>query len=115
MWVQRLLRLPAPRRLLPQAEAPEEAAVPLPDEPEVATTGTVKRVVCSTLGAESNGLVAATEAADYLRSVILAANRPLASLSELLERGDLIPMQAYTDAKSLSVRRCHQGQQQAPG
>ena len=35
-------------------------------------TGTVKRVCRSTLAAESNGLVAAVEAADYLRSVILA-------------------------------------------
>jgi hypothetical protein len=64
------------------------------------STGTLKRVCRSTLAAESNGLVAAVEAADYLRSAILAANRPIASLSELLDRGDLIPAQAYTDAKS---------------
>ncbi len=38
------------------------------------STGTVKRVCRFTLAAESNGLVAATETADYLRSVILAAS-----------------------------------------
>ena len=65
------------------------------------STGTVKRVCRSTLAAEANALIAAVEAADYLRSVILAMNNPHMALSDLMDRGDMLPVQVYTDAKSL--------------
>ena len=50
-------------------------------------TGTVARVCRSTLSAEANGLVAAVEAADYLRSVVLAIVCPTMSLGELMYYG----------------------------
>ena len=65
------------------------------------STGTVKRTCRSTLAAEANGLVAAVEAADYLRSVILALINPHMALSDLMDRGDVLPVQVYTDARSV--------------
>ena len=65
------------------------------------STGTVKRTCRSTLAAEANGLVSAVEAADYLRSVILALNNPNMVLSDLMDRGDVLPVQVYTDARSV--------------
>ena len=64
-------------------------------------TGTVKRVCRSTLSAEANGLVAAVEAADYLRSVILAIVCPTMSLGELMYSEKMLLVQVYTDAKSV--------------
>ncbi len=54
-----------------------------------------------TLAAESNGLVAAVEAADFLRSVILAIVCPMMSLGELMYSENKLKVQAYTDAKSV--------------
>lgn len=64
-------------------------------------TSLVKRVCRSTLAAEANSLVTAVEAADYIRSVILAMTRPGLPLAELMDRGDVIPCDVYTDARSL--------------
>ena len=65
------------------------------------STGTVKRTCRSTLAAEANGLVAAVEAADYLRSVILALINPHMALNDLMDRGDVLPVDVYTDARSV--------------
>ena len=76
-------------------------------------TGVIRRVCRSTLAAEANGLVAAVEACDYLRSVMLAITRPTLAIKDLLDRGDVIDATVYTDAKSLydvAVRDCSRPQ-----
>ncbi len=55
----------------------------------------------STLSAEASGLVAAMEAADYLRSVILAIVCPTMSLGEFMRSEKKLLVQVYTDAKSV--------------
>ncbi len=64
-------------------------------------TGTVKRVCRSTLSAVANGLVAAAEAADYLRSVILAIVCPTMSLGQLMYSERKLLVQVHTDSKSV--------------
>eukprot|EP00435_Cladocopium_sp_Y103_P058473 s1160_g20.t1 len=64
-------------------------------------SGSIKRVCRSTLAAETNGFLTATEAADYLRMLLLEIKHPGTSISDLDKfyyKGLLI---ALTDAKSL--------------
>ena len=64
-------------------------------------SSTIRRVCRSTLAAEANGLVTAAEAMDYLRSVVLAILHPGMQLTDLMDRGDIVPAVCYTDARSV--------------
>ena len=65
------------------------------------STGTIRRVCRSSLACEANAMITAMESADYLRSVILSLLNPDLSVKELMDRGDLMKLEAFTDAKSL--------------
>lgn len=68
-----------------------------------AYSGSIKRVCRSTLAAETNGFLTATEAADYVRMLLLEVKHPGVSMVDLDRfylKGLLI---ALTDAKSLEA------------
>jgi len=66
-----------------------------------AYSGSIKRVCRSTLAAEANGFLQGTEAADFVRSLLLEMLNPEKKIHELEASYIKHKMIAFTDAKSL--------------
>ena len=66
-----------------------------------AYSGSIKRVCRSTLAAEANGFLQGTEAADFVRSLLLEMLNPDKKIHELEPNYIKHKMIAFTDAKSL--------------
>lgn len=66
-------------------------------------SGSIKRVCRSTLAAEANGFLSATEAADYVRTLLLEIKHPGVSLLDLYRVFYKSMICALTDAKSLEA------------
>ena len=66
-------------------------------------SGSIKRVCRSTLAAEANAFLMATEAGDYLRSILLEIQHPNVSIQDLEEHYVKSKMVTMTDAKSLET------------
>ena len=66
-------------------------------------SGSIKRVCRSTLAAEANGFLSATEAADYVRTLLLEIKHPGVSLLDLDRVFYKSMICALTDAKSLEA------------
>ena len=66
-----------------------------------AYSGSIKRVCRSTLAAEANGFLAGTEAADFLRTLLLEILHPSIRLTDLENEYKKAKILCFTDARSL--------------